>query len=210
MARKESFVLVSLKENKAKQLAQVIANDSCRKILDYLAEKEATESELSKYLNIPISTVHYNLQQLQTSGLIAAEEFHYSEKGKEVNHYKLVNKYVIIAPKSIFGLKEKLKSILPVVLIIGAAAGFMQLLFKRAVFGAKLTAPIMETALENAVPQAAGLAADAAPKAAEYAVEETISTIAQTQAIHSFVLWFVIGTLSSLAVYLLIDWLRKR
>jgi DNA-binding transcriptional ArsR family regulator len=203
MARKESFVLVSLKQNKAKQLAQVISNESCRKILDYLAEKEATESELSEKLNIPISTVHYNLQQLQTSGLVAAEEFHYSEKGKEVNHYKLLNKYVIIAPKSIFGIKEKLKSVLPVVLIIGAAAGFIQFFFKKAMFGTKLAAPIAEEfAVEEAVPTAADLAAETAPKAAEI--------VTTAPAAQSFVMWFLIGALSALVIYLFIDWIRNR
>ena len=112
---KTSFLLVSLKEDKAKELAQVISNESCRKILDYLADKEdATETELAKALGIPISTVHYNLKHLVNGGLVSVEEFHYSEKGKEVNHYKLANKYIIIAPKTTYGIKEKLKSILPV------------------------------------------------------------------------------------------------
>ena len=81
---KEKFLLVSLNESKSKQLAQAISNDSCRKILDYLADKESSESELSTKLNIPISTVHYNLQQLIKGGLVIAEEYHYSKKGKEI------------------------------------------------------------------------------------------------------------------------------
>ena len=79
MAAKEKFLLVSLSENKAKQLAQVISNETCRKILDYLADKDATESELSEKLDIPISTVHYNLHQLQKGSLVVVEEYHYSE-----------------------------------------------------------------------------------------------------------------------------------
>src|SRR3989338_9698502 len=114
---KQSFLLVSLQEEKAKELATVISNDSCRKILDFLSEvDDATETEIAKKLNIPLSTVHYNLQHLIKAGIVATEEFHYSEKGKEVNHYKLANKYIIIAPKSTFGIKEKLKTILPVAL----------------------------------------------------------------------------------------------
>ena len=115
---KEKFLLVSLNESKSKQLAQAISNESCRKILDYLADKEASESELASKLNIPISTVHYNLQQLQKGGLVVVEEYHYSEKGKEINHYKLANKYIIIAPKSTYGIKERLKSVLPVALLL--------------------------------------------------------------------------------------------
>lgn len=123
---KQSFLLVSLQEDKAKKLAQVVTNDSCRKILDHLTEKEATETEIAGKLKLPISTVHYNLKQLEDAGLISAEEFHYSRKGKEVKHYKLANKYIIIAPKSTFGIKEKLRSILPAVIAVAAVGFVMQ------------------------------------------------------------------------------------
>ena len=97
---KKSFLLVSLKEDKAKKLAEVISNKTCRKILDYLADKkDATESAIAKDLNIPISTVHYNMKALMTARLVKSDEYHYSEKGKEVSHYRLANQYVIIAPE---------------------------------------------------------------------------------------------------------------
>src|SRR3989344_9051421 len=122
----KNFLLLSLEDTKIKKVSNVISNHSCRKILDYLSNKEATESELAEKLQIPISTVHYNLQQLMETGLINAEEFHYSKKGKEVSHYKIANKYIIIAPKKTFGIKEKLKSILPVALIASGAAALIQ------------------------------------------------------------------------------------
>jgi len=125
MANK-NFILLSLEDAKIKKVSNVISNDSCRKILDYLSDKEATETEIAQNLQIPISTVHYNLQQLMETGLIEIKEFHYSEKGKEVNHYKLANKYIIIAPKKTFGIKERLKAILPVALMIGASALVLQ------------------------------------------------------------------------------------
>jgi DNA-binding transcriptional ArsR family regulator len=90
---KEKFILVSLKEDESKQLAQIISNKTSRKILDYLAEKEATESELAAKLAVPISTVHYNLQALLKAKMIESDEFHYSDKGKEVNHYKSDRQY---------------------------------------------------------------------------------------------------------------------
>ena len=110
----KNFLLLSLEDSQAKKVANIVSNDSCRKILDYLSEREATESELAAKLNIPISTVHYNLQQLMDAKLIESEEFHYSPKGREVNHYKLANKYIIITPKKVTGITQKLKSILPV------------------------------------------------------------------------------------------------
>ena len=88
---KQSFLLVSLKEDKAKELAQVISNESCRKILDYLSERQhVTETELAQKLNVPISTVHYNLQHLMKAGIVTVDEFHYSEKGREVQGRKIV------------------------------------------------------------------------------------------------------------------------
>lgn len=122
MPRKKSFLLVSLQEKEAKKLAQIVSNDTCRKILEYLGEHESTETELAQKLNLAISTVHYNLQALQKGGLVESKEFHYSEKGREVSHYKLANKYIIIAPKATFGLKEKLRNILPIgIIALGAA-----------------------------------------------------------------------------------------
>ena len=163
MAR-ESFLLVSLKEDKAKKLAQVISNESCRKILDFLTSKDATETELAKKLKLPISTVHYNLRHLQDAGLVTAEEFHYSKKGREVNHYKLANKYIIIAPKTTFGIKEKLKSALPVVLLIGAGAFAAQLIGKgTATFGAAKAAFQnigLNRAMVGAAPEAAAVVAE--------------------------------------------------
>lgn len=201
MAR-DKFLLVSLSESKAKELAQAITNETCRKILDYLADKEATESDLAASLSIPISTVHYNLQQLQKAGLVEAEEFHYSEKGREVNHYKLANKYVIIAPKTTFGIKEKLKSILPAIGIIGLGAAAIH-------FVSRNIAPVAQRAIESEADEAV-LAA--APKAAELAQEtapEAVNTIIQASP-QNIALWFLIGASAALLTYLLIEYIRKR
>ncbi|MBI2647319.1 hypothetical protein HYW99_02480, partial [Candidatus Woesearchaeota archaeon] len=43
----KNFLLLSLEDTKIKKVSNVISNDSCRKILDYLSNKSATESELS-------------------------------------------------------------------------------------------------------------------------------------------------------------------
>lgn len=185
---KESFVLISLKEDKARKLAKVINNESCRKILDYLTTKEATETELSKKIGIPISTVHYNLKHLSDAGLVIVDEFHYSAKGKEVNHYKLANKYIIIAPKSTFGIKEKLKGVLPVALLVGASAFVIQLFRigtqKVGTFGAA---------------QKEMVAAEAVPTAA-------IQPAAQASPIW----WFLAGALLTIAIFLILDWIKSR
>lgn len=193
----KNFLLLSLEDTKIKKVSNVISNDSCRKILDYLSTKEATESELAEKLQIPISTVHYNLQQLMETGLIESKEFHYSKKGKEVSHYKLANKYIIIAPKKTFGIKEKLKSILPVALIAVGAAGIIQLVAnyfsKRAV---AQEAFIAKSAIAERVTDIS-IVASPVPI-------ETVTAIPQNIA-----LWFLAGALFALLVYLIIGMLKK-
>ena len=199
---KEKFLLVSLNESKSKQLAQAISNESCRKILDYLADKEASESELASKLNIPISTVHYNLQQLQKGGLVVVEEYHYSEKGKEVNHYKLANKYIIIAPKSTYGIKEKLKGVLPVAILMGIGAGLIQFFSKSFRYASvnKLTTitrsvsePLNGILQDKAVditsaPVATERIVESVPTLAEKVVEDVV-TITSTTSPRSTALW---------------------
>ncbi len=120
----EPFLLVSLEEAKAQKLAQVLQNETCTKLLNHLARhKEGTESELAKRLNLPLSTVHYNLKQLVQAKLVVADEYHYSEKGREVLHYKLANKYIIIAPQEDRGgFIEKLQRLLPAAAIVAGVA----------------------------------------------------------------------------------------
>ena len=194
---KNKFLLVNLDEEKTKKLAEVIASRTSRKILDFLAEKESTESELSKNLKLPLSTVHYHLQKLQEGGLVTVEEFHYSKKGREVNHYKLANKYIIIAPKEVKGLKSRLKSILPLVGIIAGISIIIEFvqrstlsLGQKAVFGA-----------ERVAMTAADEAADIVPTAVQ-------TTTLPLWAHIGF--WFLIGGLSAILLYLLIDLIRRR
>jgi len=212
---KNSFLLVSLKEDKAKELAQVISNDSCRKILDYLADKEdATESELAEKLVVPISTVHYNLKHLVKGGLVMVEEFHYSEKGKEVNHYKLANKYIIIAPKTTHGIKEKLRSILPVSLLALIGAGFIQAYSRyfRPSFGAMKAAPaVMEQAVGGADKAAAPLM-EAAAEGGANAVIERAPEVVQTvvQAAPNYALWFLIGSLFVIVLLVIFELVKGK
>lgn len=188
MAKKENtFLLLSLEEEKAKKLATVISNEVCRRLLDCLAKKEATETELSRELNIPISTIHYNLKQLLESGLVKADEFHYSEKGKEVNHYSIANKYIIIAPKTTESLANKLKSILPVFAIVSVAGIIIQLTTSsmQSTVVEEAKAPIIYSALLN--------------DSAKYVYVQP-----------DIALWFAIGALFALVVYLSYDILKER
>jgi DNA-binding transcriptional ArsR family regulator len=207
----ESFLLVSLKENKAKKLAEVISNETCRKVLDFLATKKtATETEISKQLNLPISTVHYNLKHLVESNLIKADEFHYSEKGKEVNHYSLSNKLIIIAPQAENKFLDKLKGLLPVALIALVAAGVIRFMSGFRAAGQFAARQMAESGAENLLATAAPMAKAAV---AEAAVQTTTTTTLKTilvQQQSSLALWFLFGALFTIIMYLIWDWIRKR
>jgi DNA-binding transcriptional ArsR family regulator len=222
MAKKQTFLLLSLSDSKAKKLAEVIQNNTCRKILEALSEKSATETELSKALEIPLPTVHYNLKHLVEAKLVKDDEYHYSSKGKEVTHYTLAKQFVIIAPEGATeGLREKLKTLLPTFTIIGAAALAIKLfsdsfstsaqeaptlLMKAAMPAAGAGEPVMETAADASMEGARLMAAPAPEQFANAATATTtaVSTSAPLWA------WFVIGAISALAVYLIADKIIKK
>ncbi|MDP7506399.1 MAG: helix-turn-helix domain-containing protein [Candidatus Woesearchaeota archaeon] len=210
---KKNFLLLSLEDSKAKKVANIVSNDSCRKILDYLSEHEtSTESELATELNIPISTIHYNLQQLKESDLIITEEFHYSKKGKEVSHYKLANKYIIITPKKVTGITEKLRSILPVGLAAIATAGIIQYASKyfpgkNSAASDTMLARAPAAMAEQAVGAGAPIMEKAIPAAQEIITDKAVSLLPNLTTNIAF--WFLIGAVFALGIYLLISCIKK-
>jgi len=197
----ESFLLVNLKESESKKLAQVISNDTSRKILDFLSKKSATETEIAKELKVPLSTIHYNLQHLAKAKLVNADEFHYSEKGKEVIHYSLSNKYIIIAPKPSPKFLDSLKKIIPAVLIVGVAAGAMKLftIFNR---------PTFEAAKDGARMLAAPAADMMEETVMAGSVQEAViaeAQVAQPLITNTSILTFVYGALFAIAVYFIVE-----
>ena len=113
----DKFVLVLLSDKKSKKIAEIISNETARKILDYLGEKnKISPIELSKKLNVPISTITYNLKLLSEHGLIVKEDEVWSDKGRKVSLYSIAKKMILIVPKG-FDWKNSLKKILPVFLL---------------------------------------------------------------------------------------------
>lgn len=198
---KSNFLLVDLNEDKTKKLAETITSETSRKILNHLAEKEDSEANMAKELNFPISTVHYHLQKLTEANLVVVEEFHYSKKGREVNHYKLANKYIIIAPKKVSGLKQALKNILPVGLIILGISAAIKVM-QRFTFGREMVAGEMVKASARNLADEAVL--EAAPLMAEAPLSETIPSTPD------IALWFLIGSLATIVIYLLVIFIKER
>ena len=96
----KKYILLSLDDKKTKRVAEAISNNTCKKILGLLTEKDLTEKEISIRLDIPINTVEYNLKKLIDSGLVESSSHYWSVKGRKMHSYKLSNKKIIISPKS--------------------------------------------------------------------------------------------------------------
>jgi len=119
----EKFIMISMDDEKATKVAEVLSNKTCKKILNLLADqKEVSQTDISQKIKLPISTVEYNIKKLVEAGLIErTTNFFWSVKGKKIPMYKVSNKSIIISPRN-SNIASKLKSILPVALISGAGA----------------------------------------------------------------------------------------
>ena len=195
--------MVSLEGAESKALAQVLSNDSAREIMKFMAENEAvTETDIAQALKIPLSTAHYNMQNLVKANLAKATEFHYSKKGKEVMHYNLSNKLIIIAPSKA-DRSKLLKRVLPMIAFIGIIGGALQAGFVSMKNGLNQVAA-------KAVPMAARTVADeaftdATPMLATPVMSNTIVPFYMTP-----LFYFFVGAVLATVAYIIIDWAWRK
>lgn len=178
----KKYILVSLEEEKSKGLAEVLSNDTSRKILSYLTEKNLSETDLARELNIPISTVHYNVQNLLKNNLVEIKDFLYSEKGNKINIYGITKKMIVIMPKGM-----EIKNLLPVIGLSAVAAGLIYAFMQKD----QIARPVMEASLKTmaAAESAADIAANAVP---------------------NYALWFFGGAVFAIVLYAVINYIKKR
>jgi len=114
----DKFILMGLDDEKSGHIAEVLKNKTCKKILNFLAERrEASEKDISDGLKIPINTAEYNLKKLIKSGFVdKTKNFFWSVKGKKIPMYKLARKHIIISPSKKPNLNY-IKSILPAIVM---------------------------------------------------------------------------------------------
>jgi len=167
-----NFLFINVADKQAQVLSSVLANKTCRVILEVLKTKPITESDLAKELSMPISTVHYNIQQLLKAGLVVGDQYTYSKKGKEMVHYRLTDKFIVIAPQA-SALEDVLKSLVPALGIIAAGSLFISKVLPTMSAPAPMQAQMMMIA-EESVAMDSALAMDssvAMAKSAPLAME---------------------------------------
>lgn len=121
MANKK-YILISMEDERAGKIAEILGNKSSKKIIDFLSEKkDMSEKEISNTLKMPINTVEYNLNKLLHVGLIEkTKNFFGARKEKKISLYKLSNKSIVISPKG--KISSKLSSIVPALIFGGVGA----------------------------------------------------------------------------------------
>lgn len=96
----EKLLILPLGEE-SKKITQVISNDMARKILELLADAPLSASDIAERLSTPLTTIVYNLENLESVGLIKIDKIKYSEKGREVKIYTPVRKLIVVVPEKI-------------------------------------------------------------------------------------------------------------
>ena len=195
----EKYLLFDLEDDKSKKLGEVISSASCKKIVNLLAEKEMSETELATSLKMPLNTIEYNLNKLISAGIVEKASRWWSVKGRKIETYKLANKLIVISPKK-GNVYSKLKGILPVAAVSGILAGFLGWYYK---FGDVLNASrdvVQEKALQTGADMAGSVAS------ASSCVPNLVNVVPSAASSGNVWIWFLAGSLVALVGFLIWNW----
>ena len=93
----EKVLILPLGEE-SKKVTKVLSNDSARQVLEMLADKPMSASDIAEELEIPLTTAKYNLDALIESGLIKVKETKWSVKGRKIKIYAPIRKLIVVVP----------------------------------------------------------------------------------------------------------------
>lgn len=182
-------ISVDLADERIEQIAEIMGNKTCRKILAVIAEKEMSESEIAESLGIPLNTAGYNVKKLVSAGLLEKNKgFFWSVKGKKIERYSVSNKKIVISPR------VGVKGVLPAVVVTGIIAVGIKLFQD---LSNKYVATEGSSSASQELYATAPLASDAARSGMEFASASSGGNI---------VLWFLFGALAALIIVLAFNW----
>ena len=182
-------ILISFGDGRIKQISEVLQNKTCNKILELLSEKDATVSDISGHLEIPMNTADYNVKKLISSGLIESSSHFWSIKGKKMPTYRISNKKIIISPR-------KTKGLTPLILALGFT-GIMSLVIKKLL-------------------QTKEIAVNDAPSLIIRATEDAVFDAVQNFSVSNFVYsisgweWFLIGAWLAILMFFIFSIIAER
>jgi DNA-binding transcriptional ArsR family regulator len=119
----EDVIVLQPGDERAQKIGKAIASQTANDILHILSEGQKTASDLTGFLNIPMGTLKYHIDNLLEAGLVEIAETRYSVKGREVKVYRLKDQLVIVAPKmtNIRSILLKYASLFAIVIVASMA-----------------------------------------------------------------------------------------
>jgi DNA-binding transcriptional ArsR family regulator len=89
-------VLVLPVNGDSRKITQILSNETSLKILEVLGKKSMSATNIAEELNLPLTTVKYNLDSLAESDLIKVKQIKWSQKGRQVKIYESVEKLIVL------------------------------------------------------------------------------------------------------------------
>jgi DNA-binding transcriptional ArsR family regulator len=121
-------VLVLPVNGESRKITQILSNETSLKILELLGKKSMSATSIAEELELPLTTVKYNLDSLIESDLIKVKQIKWSKKGRQVKIYESVEKLIVLIPSessidklSIVSLLQKYLGV--IIAVFFAAAG---------------------------------------------------------------------------------------
>ncbi|MCX9083363.1 MAG: helix-turn-helix domain-containing protein [Candidatus Methanoperedens sp.] len=191
----EKLLILPLGEE-SKKITQVISNDTARQIIELLADVALSANDIAQRLQVPLTTITYNLENLESVGLIKVEKIKYSEKGREVKIYAPVRKLIILVPEKTDrnSVADILRKYLGMILTAFFASSLIEFFVRKPGNNAEL----MQTTSDlYSLPQSIQAAPD------------IFTNIADTITAHPGLVFFM-GCLFVIALFIIMDFLRKR
>ncbi len=226
----EKLLILPLGEE-SKKITQVISNDTARQIIELLADAPLSASDISERLQAPISTIVYNLENLESVGLIKVEKIRYSEKGRQVKIYAPVRKLIVVVPektdkKSVADVLRKYLGVLLAAVFASILIEFVTRRMNSRLIqttgdtlieapslpsnATSLPATVMnETGTPEVVSKAMPAATPISDGAASSAAPDLLTRISDMVSAHPGIA-FLLGCLFAIALFVIMDYRGKR
>ena len=97
---KDEIKVFTSDDRSLKLLGELLSNDTSRRIIRCLVEKQMYTNELATKLDIPISLVIHHLRKLEELNLVDVEERQITRKTKKHKFFKMSGKFFVLPSKS--------------------------------------------------------------------------------------------------------------
>ena len=95
----DNVVVLEPGDIRAQKIAKAMGSPTAGDILQLLAEKPRSLSDITERLALPMNTAKYHIDNLIDAGVIAVTDTKYSVKGRTVKIYSLTDQLLIVAPR---------------------------------------------------------------------------------------------------------------